>query len=162
MLKKSHYFDEKLDAQYQAMASEFSEQNFSIISQSSDKSVSIVLSSGVDNPASYYIAKNGQNLELLKYAYPTLPSKGLATGVKIQYQTRRNKWIQKNQDAIYKNTNKEGCNIISLKQRNQDRGNAAQPGGPSTDGPADCVSSKNIYCILIRPLTCNLVAINCN
>lgn len=85
---RSHYFDEKLDAQYQAMAREFSEQNFSIISQSSDKSVSIVLSSGVDNPASYYIAKNGQDLELLKYAYPTLPSKGLATGVKIQYQTR--------------------------------------------------------------------------
>ena len=42
----------------------------------------------------------------------------------------------KKQDANYENTKNQGCNMLSLQQRKQekDRGNPPQPGGPSSRG----------------------------
>ena len=58
---------------------------------------------------------------------------------KIHFETYRNKGIRKNQDANYENTKNQGCNMISSKQRSQDKGprESFAAWWPLFEGPAD-------------------------
>jgi len=86
----SHYFNEEINNRYQALAAHFEQQNFSVSSRSENNKVWMIMSSGVDNPASYHYVQDDGELVFFEYAYSTLPSDELAKGAKIQLKTRDN------------------------------------------------------------------------
>lgn len=88
---RAHYFDEKLQARYDAAEKYFKEENFAFTSVDSEKSRAVVVSSGVNNPFTYHtydLVKD--EMKTLNYAYHSLPRNQLADGVKIQYLSRDN------------------------------------------------------------------------
>ena len=91
---RSKYFDQETQAKYDAAAKYFKGENFGFVNWATDDSRAVVVSSGMDNPVTYftYDLKNDQ-MKKLNYAYSELPKKALAHGVKMQYQARDQKLI---------------------------------------------------------------------
>ena len=91
---RSRYFDEERQKKYDAAAKYFKGENFAFVNWAKDNSRAVVISSGMDNPITYFTYDLADDqMKTLNYPYASLPKQQLSQGVKIQYAARDNTLI---------------------------------------------------------------------
>lgn len=92
---RSHYFSPKIQETYDAIASNFTDENFIFSSISKQKDRAIVKSWGASNPLSYWIVDfDTVDIKQFVYPYKTLPYEKLAVGKALDFATRDNQKIR--------------------------------------------------------------------